>query len=313
MKIEKNVELIGNDNAIVSIIVPVYNVEQYLPRCIESLQKQTEEKIEIILVDDGSSDHSGEICDVYAAKDSSIKVIHKENGGLSDARNCGLDVSIGEYIAFVDADDYVDCEYVDKMKKEMLEKNCDIVQCGYKRVYKDGSTKKFGAGAKINSGKEIQGYLYEPGKSEPYVIACNKLYRRKCFDSIRFPFGRIHEDYATTYKIFYEAAIISTIEDSLYYYVMRSGSIMQTENERSLFHWAMAEKERWEFYEGKEMLFLASRAKKKYYYRLKDCINHKNTKNKDELIAEMKILKKQMLCSFDYNIKEKAGLLFDKI
>lgn len=297
----------------VSIIVPVYNVEKYLMKCIESIQQQTEEKIEIILVDDGSIDKSGEICDEYAVKDSRIKIVHKENGGLSDARNCGLDVSIGEYVAFVDADDYVDKEYISKMKKEMLAKNCDIVQCGYKRVYQDGSMKNFGATAKISSGKDVQRYFYEHGKSEPYVIACNKLYRRSCFDTIRFPVGRIHEDYATTYKIFYEASAISTIEDSLYYYVMRNGSIMQTENEKSLYHWAIAEKERWEFYTDKGMPFLASRAKKAYYYRLRDCINHKNTKNKDELIAERKILKKQMVRSSDYSMKEKVGLLIGEI
>ena len=120
---------------LISIIVPVYKVEKYLPECIESILKQTYSNLEIILVDDGSPDNSGKICDEYAEKDSRIKVIHKENGGVSSARNLGIEKSTGQYIAFIDADDYISNSYCEKILEKLKQENADCVACGYNRVY----------------------------------------------------------------------------------------------------------------------------------------------------------------------------------
>ena len=120
---------------IISIIVPVYNVESYLERCINSILNQTFKNFELILVDDGSTDKSGEICDSFAGYDKRIRVIHKKNGGLSSARNVGLDVSIGKYIGFVDSDDWIDEFMYEKLYRNMIKTKSDIVICNFSRVY----------------------------------------------------------------------------------------------------------------------------------------------------------------------------------
>lgn len=132
-------------NDLISIIVPVYNVEKYLNKCIDSIINQTYKNIEIILVDDGSTDNSGKICDEYLLRDSRIKVIHKNNGGLSSARNEGINISSGEYIGFVDSDDWVEPNMYEEMYKKILYSNADIVDCGYWKEYENKSIKYISA------------------------------------------------------------------------------------------------------------------------------------------------------------------------
>lgn len=224
---------------LVSVIVPVYNVEEYLPCCVNSLMIQSYTNLEIILVDDGSPDSSGDLCDKYAARDERIKVIHKPNGGLSDARNAGLQIATGEYVTFVDSDDWLVLDAIDKMVKLAQQNRADIVACEYLEWY-DGEEnrnyKKNPASVDkilvLNQREAVLAWLY---KRYYGVSACAKLYHRDCMKNIQFPVGRLHEDVGTTYKMFLQAQTVVYIPDKLYYYRQRKGSIVNSEfNERRL-------------------------------------------------------------------------------
>ena len=211
-----------DENKLVSIIVPVYNVEKYLKRCVDSITSQTYTNLEIILVDDGSTDTSGALCDELAKADSRIKVIHKENGGLSDARNAGIEIALGERIAFVDSDDMISPEYICAMNDFADISGCRIVQCGLRRfadiseLSSDDTVDEF----VIKSGEQIAADMQSID-----VVAWNKLYEVSLFDDIRFPKGRIHEDLATTYKLFDKAETAGITRSRLYYYYVNESGI----------------------------------------------------------------------------------------
>lgn len=206
---------------IISIVLPVYNVENYLERCLESIGRQKYDNLDIVMVDDGSTDGSGSICDEFAKKDSRARVYHKKNGGLSDARNFGIKKARGEIIAFVDSDDYIDKHFVDKMYEAMEGKDADIVVCGY--------NDKVPKNARI-SGKEAAIKLLTQGENID-IVAWNKLYKKNLFldNDIRFPIGKIHEDTLTTYKVLSEADTVVYLAESLYEYVERENSITSAE------------------------------------------------------------------------------------
>lgn len=211
-------------NDLISIIVPIYNVEKYLERCIITLVNQSYKNIEIILVCDGSPDKSGEICDKWSKKDNRIKVIHKENGGLSDARNKGLDIAKGNYICFVDSDDYVHKDYVKVLYELNLKYNADISVCGnYNVKGNEDYTVKLPKGNDFVSSAED--FLYK--KKHFYCVAWGKLYKRKIFNNIRYPKGKIHEDVAVVHRILYEAKNIAVTDLKLYYYFVNENSIMR--------------------------------------------------------------------------------------
>lgn len=296
---------------LVSIIVPVYNVEKYLTECVESILAQSYEKLEIILVDDGSTDGSGKICDAYEKTDSRIRVIHKENGGLSDARNRGIEESKGAYLSFVDSDDKVHKDFVVSLIKSMT-CDSDIVQCAYAKVYESGMEISYGKSCIFVDGKDSQKYfLGKEGNPEPFDIACNKIYRKTLFRDIRYPVGRVHEDIATTYQLFYKARHIKVIPDILYYYRIRSGSITQAEGIGALVDWCEAVRERVEFYKGKKEDRLEVWALKDYYYQLISCIKHReiDSEKRSNLKSAARGLAKELLWRRDYNILEKAGIL----
>ena len=211
--------------ALISVIVPIYQVEEYLPRCIDSLLAQTYQNMQIILVDDGSPDACGQICDEYASGDERIQVIHKENGGLSDARNAGLSAAKGDYIAFVDSDDWVASEYLERMQQSLCKHDADICECSVQRTNGDvlpvKSEKKtervFGTEAALAE-------LIQDGDCRQHVW--NKLYRRSCLIDITFPVGKTNEDEFWTYRVFGNAQTIVRIDDVLYFYFQRPGSIM---------------------------------------------------------------------------------------
>ena len=176
-----------------SIIVPVYNVEEYITECIDSILAQTYKDWELILVDDGSTDNSGKICEEYALKDSRIKVIHKENGGLSSARNSGLDIAKGEYITFIDGDDFISPDTIEE-NINILEsqKGIDIIQYPvYYRYGKNDAYKK-SIESKIISGKEQLWYSYMI--NEYHCSVCDKIFKKYIFENIRFPIGITSED-----------------------------------------------------------------------------------------------------------------------
>ncbi len=210
-------------NRTISVIIPVYKVEPYLERCVRSVLAQTYRELEILLVDDGSPDRCGEICDTLAAEDPRIRVIHKENGGLSSARNAALAVCTGGYIAFVDSDDFIHPEFAARMLAILEQTQAQIVQCRFEI----GSADDFSEPEK-ESGVQIIG-RYDALESMAYkVTACGKLYRREIVEGVRFPEGKINEDDATYYRFADSAQTIALTDAALYYYYQSPNSIMRS-------------------------------------------------------------------------------------
>lgn len=215
---------------LISVIVPIYNIEKYIERCIVSIICQTYQNLEIILVDDGSTDRSGQICDGYAERDVRIKVIHKENGGLSDARNVALDVAQGEWITFVDGDDFLAGTAIESMYRTAEISAAQIVCCLYKLAY-EGQETFFNEDYVEN---EISVYSQEEAldkmlrQSEFNNSAWAKLYKTELFNGIRFPKGKLYEDTGTTYKLFALSGRVAFIRIEGYCYFMRSGSIQNS-------------------------------------------------------------------------------------
>ena len=213
----------------ISIIVPVYNVEKYLENCIESILNQTFKDFELILVDDGSIDNSGKICDIYKKKDSRIKVIHKNNGGLSSARNTGLDIACGKYVGFVDSDDSIHPKMYEVLYNLIEKYKSDISCCNYKYTY-DISNQNH---EELNLNEVIEmsniesiEKLYDKDLGVKLVVAWNKLYHKRLFDKIRYKVGRLHEDEFMAHRILYNSKKITYVDNELYYYLQREGSIM---------------------------------------------------------------------------------------
>lgn len=219
-----------NDQSLISIIVPVYKVEKYLRRCIESILNQTYTNIEVILVDDGSPDDCPAICDEYAQKDSRIIVIHKENGGLSDARNAGLNIAKGKFIGFVDSDDYIAPDMYQILITAALTNNADITLCNYTRVNEENikiESLQYATDKKYSKSEFIQELIQPYGSY--YVVVWNKLYRNTIFEDLRFPIGKQHEDEYVIHYMIDSSSVIVSVKDTLYYYLQRQGSIMSGE------------------------------------------------------------------------------------
>lgn len=197
---------------VISVIVPVYQVEEYLERCVDSILAQSFHNFELILVDDGSPDGSGAICDTYASKDSRVRVIHKENGGLSDARNAGIEIAQGKYLTFIDSDDYVRPDMLKALIEAINKYNTDISVCGLM-----GTTgellpeSKCGWQARIETPEQ-----YYTRNSSIATSACGKLYRKSCFDNVRYPKGKLHEDAFVTYQVLFPCGQIAVMDDAGY-------------------------------------------------------------------------------------------------
>lgn len=212
----------------ISIIVPVYKVEKQLEICIKSILSQTFSNFELILVDDGSPDNCGNICDEYQKKDNRIKVIHKENGGLSDARNVGLDIASGKYIAFVDSDDIIHPRMYEILFECINKSNSDIVQCKFKKFksldeVKDDLDDYNGSFEKYDNKTAIMDMI---DNNNINVNSWNKLYKSELFETLRFPKGKIHEDEFLTYKLLYNSRKIAYVDEELYYYYQNDNGIM---------------------------------------------------------------------------------------
>lgn len=212
----------------ISVIVPVFGVEPFLDECVLSLLRQTYEDLEIILVDDGSPDCCDKICDHYAALDPRIRVIHKKNGGLSDARNAGLQVARGEYIGFVDSDDYVASDMFSFLYSLMENTQSDISICGHVKTSHKGKPRLYFHHKKVYEldSREALSKMLQLGLYESF--SWNKLYKRELFDSVWFPSGHIHEDLYTTYKLFDRAKKIAYSKEVKYFYRQRIGSIIHS-------------------------------------------------------------------------------------
>ncbi len=221
----------------ISVIVPVYKVETYLPKCVDSLLAQTYEDLEIILVDDGSPDGCGAICDEYAAKDPRVKVIHKENGGLSSARNAGMDIARGEYIAFVDSDDWIEPDTYAYLLDLAKKYNVRLACAGRYDVEEKTGKKSLGLcpprEEKISSEELVRRiFLWDNVDS----AAWDKLYHRSLLEDIRYPLGVICEDVPTTYRIALKTDFAAMGSRPVYNYLHRSGSITKSGVSEKTFH-----------------------------------------------------------------------------
>lgn len=218
------------NNPLISVIVPIYNVECYLKTCIDSIVNQTYSNLEIILVDDGSPDKCPEMCDEYAKRDNRIKVIHQENGGLSAARNSGINAAQGEFLTFIDSDDFVAENYVEVLYNGLLKFDADISIATFCTFSKEDELK---ISCRVLPFEEIAREecfrRYGALKAElsmPFISACNKLYRKDLFASIRFPTGKLYEDAFTTYKLLDIAKKIIFTPSQLYFYRLNPQSIL---------------------------------------------------------------------------------------
>ena len=218
-------------NPKISIIVPVYKVEPYLHKCINSLLDQTFADFELILVNDGSPDKSGEICDHYASKDNRIKVIHKENGGQASARNMGLEKAKGDYIGFVDSDDYVENDMFELLFQNAMKYGADVVECGINIVNRSKvlpiqNNNEFEIGDNLVA---LMGLLNNRYRN----CVWNKLYKKEIFETLRFP-NKLYEDGFLAFKIYYMAKKYVFIGKSKYYYLQRNGSTMSNQENFTL-------------------------------------------------------------------------------
>lgn len=210
------------ESKLVSVIVPVYNVERYLEACIKSICTQSYSDIEIILVDDGSTDRSGEICDEWERRDSRIHTIHKENGGLSDARNVGIEQSNGSWLMFVDSDDTISLNSVEQMYCAAVNNNCELAVCNMVRTYDDGSAESFYAPVTeltVWDGQQRYETLKQPS-------VCNKLFRADLFEKIQFPKGKFYEDTFVYHVLVHRANKIALTGHDGYFYLSRRESII---------------------------------------------------------------------------------------
>ncbi len=263
----------------ISIIVPVYKVEPYLKKCIDSILQQTFTDFELILVDDGSPDSCGIICDEYAQKDKRIKVIHKENGGLSDARNAGIDIAQGIYVGFVDSDDCIAPDMYQSLMNDMITREADIAICGIIDVYESGEERPR-IKSEISCLMSKEEALEKMLNQYPFdTSAWNKLYKKSLFDGIRYPYGKLAEDLFTTYKLIDRCSVIVFNSNPKYYYLRRQGSIMSGSFNRKLFCDALEASQDLVTFVSEKYVKLTNGAVKRYVATAVGCVEKMLTAN----------------------------------
>ena len=213
------------EQPLISVIVPVYKVEPYLDKCISSIANQTYRNLEIILVDDGSPDSCPAMCDAWAEKDSRIRVIHKTNGGLSDARNAGMAVATGELMAFVDSDDWIAPDMYECLYQHMTQDNSDIAACGVQLMWENGTMRMLTreGSCVLNREEAMQAIIEESWLKQPVTY---KIYKTKLIKDIKFPVGKYHEDAFWSYQAISKAQKVSVFDHIGYFYFQRGDSIM---------------------------------------------------------------------------------------
>ncbi len=256
----------------ISIVIPAYNVKAYIDRCLDSVVNQTYRDLEVILVDDGSTDGTSKVCDIRGQQDSRITVVHQENGGLSAARNTGLNYCHGEYVFFLDSDDYLEENAMEIMLKKAEETEADIVCCGIRKVYDRQAAESFtrDCNLELNSVEAVREMMVS---NTVCSTAWNKLYRRSLWKDMFYPLGKKHEDEFITYKLLYAANRVIYIGREFYQYYQRSDSIMGNiiqEGNLSDIE-AMEERSRWLLERKEYELYAVSNLKTleriKYLYR----------------------------------------------
>ena len=278
----------------VSIIIPVYNVQAYIERCLKSVTNQTYMNLEIILIDDGSTDESGKICDEYAKKDKRIKCFHKQNGGLSSARNYAIKYITGNYVMYIDSDDWIKNNTIEVLVNLLEGNDFDIIEFGYQ--YVDENEKNIGKiefhSSIINKTDEIlKEFFY--GRSITEVV-WNKIYKAKLIKKIKFVEGRKYEDYMYTPEVLSQCNNIKIINDIFYYYLQRAGSIVNSNFNNDIFD---------KIYAGEYVEEFCKNNQEKYYYiariRLMFCyiavyqkIYNSDIRKEDKKIYKQKIKEK---------------------
>lgn len=215
----------------ISVIVPVYRVEKYLSDCIESILNQTFADFELILVDDGSPDRCGEICDEAAKHDTRVQVIHQRNQGLSAARNAGIEIARGSWLSFVDADDFVALNFLEALHKAATRAQADCAVCSFYLTDSTGARIEASYPVEVENGVRTGVSVLETVQEQlnvPYIVAWNKLYRRELFETLRYPVGRRNEDVFVFAELFDKAKTVVVLPDKLYFYRQSEGSIMRS-------------------------------------------------------------------------------------
>lgn len=217
-------------NELISVIVPIYNVEKYVSKCIDSIINQSYGNIEIILVDDGSTDNSSSIIEDYKKIDKRIKVYHKKNGGLSDARNFGIKKSKGNYFCFIDSDDWIDKDFIEFLYRNLIENDCEISICNKYIDYDDGTQWIPSSSNRITIMEKEKALIYLNSFKGFDMSACDKMFKRSSFENIEFPIGKKCEDFYTIFKTFDQCEKIVFIDTPKYHYFQRKGSITRNNN-----------------------------------------------------------------------------------
>ena len=305
---------------LISLIVPVYNVEAYLDRCIHSILKQTYQNLEILLIDDGSTDSSPAKCDAYAAKDSRIKVLHKSNGGLSDARNAGLALAEGAYIGYVDSDDWIEPDMYATLYRACVDNHAQLAVCRYFQEYKD-RTEAGGNGSVVPLAREELLKIYIGGH-EDYIIynsVWSKLYKRELVEGMLFPKGRNSEDIMYTTRAFCRLERAVYVDRCLYHYVLdRDGSIMNASRAERMFG---DELPFWREHIAciREMVspqmadFAAYAFQRRLLFYYIDACNSKNKETASRLAAEIKADREEMDRIYDTGIVSRGDRLRRKL
>lgn len=255
-------------NELISVIIPVFKVEAYLTACVESVLAQTYQNVEIILVDDGSPDSCPQMCDDFAAKDSRIWVIHKENGGLASARNAGIDAAHGDYLAFLDSDDLWTPVFLERLYRAIQETGVDFSVCLFRR-FRGESPMELPEPARTIPMTQRQAFDCLFGqRNENMVVAPNKLYSSRLFDGIRYPVGLIHEDEAIIHELIGAAEKVAWVEEAHYLYRESPNSITTAKFNLKRLDETYAKEQRIRFFEERGMQDLADRTRLVYLSNL---------------------------------------------
>lgn len=280
----------------ISIIVPVYKAEDFLDRCVQSILAQTMSDFELILIDDGSPDRCGEMCDAYAKQDSRIKVLHQENAGQAVARNRALDIVQGKYIGFVDSDDYIHPQAFEILLSNAKKHEAKISVCGYQAVQGliEHSTISEVPSKKWQGQEFLRHCLIDGVDKKPWVL-WDKIFHRDCFRNTRFPAGRIYEDNAVVYRMLYEAETIADCDEPLYYYFYNENSTVNQNFRLKHLDWLKVPEEMIPYFEEKQDALLVDKLNRSYLFALADLYQKVKTHLDEPVaLAELKEkLKKQ--------------------
>lgn len=284
------------ENKLISIIIPVYNAEKYIEKCLASVLNQTYKNIELHVIDDGSTDNSGAICDRIAKDDNRITVYHIPNSGPSIARNTGLDHVNGAYITFIDADDFVSERYIEILYKGCIESQAEIAVCDFIRA---GAFYNFQEGKRMSqcvTGREAV-MLQFTGYAENMVICCAKLYKSTLWETLRFPEGRQNEDISISFLVQYAAKKIILVHQILYVYYQSENSIMRCEFSKKHLDVLKAYWERYEFFKSCDQK-LADMSLRSYYNRLVRayCITKRRIPDSEQIYEELNMKIKSTYC-----------------